>query len=321
MKISIIIPVYNTEQYVEKCILSCLNQDLPANEFEIIVVNDGTRDNSMGIVRAIAAQNANLKIYEQQNAGLSVARNVGLSKACGKYIWFVDSDDWIEPNCLRRLVDRLDKDNLDGLVHIGIQYANDVYTPFPNVEYSDIVMTGKEYMSKHHVNCAAVKTIYRKDFLIQNKLSFYKGIYHEDHEFTPRAYYFIDRIEIANEHVYYNRVNLSSITKKPNPKKAFDLIIVARNLHAFMQMHDMRGVEKSFNTFIASALNESLNNCSYMSNDEKDALNTQFKKHYYLLESYIRSKSIKYKLEGFLFKIFPKHIIHTYSFVKRITIG
>lgn len=93
IKLTIIIPVYNVEKYVGRCIESCLKQDLSPKEYEILVVNDGSKDGSIDIVRRYARENENIRIIEQENAGLSAARNHGIKEARGEYLWFVDSDD------------------------------------------------------------------------------------------------------------------------------------------------------------------------------------------------------------------------------------
>ena len=113
MKLSIIVPMYNVELYIEKCLLSCLNQDLPASDYEIIVVNDGSPDSSLAIAERIASLYDNLTIVSQKNAGLSAARNKALSLAKGKYVWFVDSDDRIQENCLRYILDECYNNGLD----------------------------------------------------------------------------------------------------------------------------------------------------------------------------------------------------------------
>jgi glycosyltransferase involved in cell wall biosynthesis len=316
MKLSIIIPVYNTEPYIEQCMLSCLKQDLPLDEYEIIVINDGTKDKSMSIVERIANDNKNIRIISQENKGLSAARNAGLGIAQGKYIWFVDSDDWIEENCVKSLIVKMEQDDLEGLVYAGIRYIEGKTSLGAEVSYSNIVMSGKELMSMHPINCAAVKTIYKKEFLDQNNLRFYEGIYHEDHEFTPRAYYFINRIEFTNDHVYYNRQTPGSITQKPNPKKAFDLVVVARSLYNFKQTHDMENVGRAFDNLIAAAVNQSLSNSYYMDEDNKSMLNKRLEESRYLLDSMSHSSNGKYRIEGILFKLFPKRIVKTYNMIK-----
>lgn len=107
MLVSIIIPVYNVEQYIEQCLSSIYAQDISEDIFEVIAVNDGTPDNSMSIVKTIASQHKNLVIINQENQGLSVARNTGLDHAKGEYIWFVDSDDWLTKDSLSIVLDTI----------------------------------------------------------------------------------------------------------------------------------------------------------------------------------------------------------------------
>ena len=107
MLVSIIIPIYNVEKYIEQCFTSIYAQDISEDIFEVIAVNDGTPDNSMSIVKTIASQHKNLVIINQENQGLSVARNTGLDHAKGEYIWFVDSDDWLTKDSLSIVLDTI----------------------------------------------------------------------------------------------------------------------------------------------------------------------------------------------------------------------
>lgn len=102
-KVSIIIPVYNVEIYLTRCLDSCLQQDLSYDEYEIIAINDGSTDNSLSILQDYADRYPNLKIVNQDNRKQGAARNRGIEIATGDYIWFVDSDDWLEPNVLNYL--------------------------------------------------------------------------------------------------------------------------------------------------------------------------------------------------------------------------
>lgn len=115
MKLSIIIPIYNVEKYIGRCAESVLNQNVPPSQYEVIFVNDGTKDNSVEVLnKAIDFEKfPNFHIYNKENGGLSSARNFGLDKAHGDYVWFVDSDDWIEPNCLAKIVKKLNEMNPD----------------------------------------------------------------------------------------------------------------------------------------------------------------------------------------------------------------
>lgn len=317
VKLSIIIPVYNVEQYLEKCLKSCLSQDIPHNEYEIIVVNDGSPDGSLAIAERIAESATNITIITQENGGLSAARNTGMSVAKGDYVWFVDSDDWIETNCLKQLTDTLYNDKLDALVINGVRVINGVNRKNPPRAYTDKILSGKEFLKGTMVNCAAVITIYKRDILRNFKLYFKKGIFHEDAEFTPRAYYHIERIAIKNYHFYYNLLNPASITQKVNPKKGFDLIEVALSLFAFQQ--GIRDEDNSYyNKYIASALNQALSNAIIMDKNNKSLFLKEIVKHKYLFNSLINAKGFIYKVEGILFKIFPKQCINIYKLLKKI---
>lgn len=317
IKLSIIIPVYNVEQYLEKCLQSCLSQDIPYNEYEIIVVNDGSPDGSLSIAERIAKSVTNITIITQDNGGLSAARNTGMSVAKGEYIWFVDSDDWIETNCLRQLTDTLYNDKLDALVINGVRVINGQNRKNPPRVFTDNILSGKDFLKGTMVNCAAVITIYRREILNRYNLTFKQGIFHEDAEFTPRTYYHIERIAIRNYHFYYNLLNPMSITQKVNPKKGFDLIEVACSLFEFQQ-----GIQNEDNTYynkyIASVLNQALNNAVIMDDDNRKLFLDEILKHKYLFNSLIMSKGFIYKIEGILLRLLPKQCINVYKLLKKI---
>ena len=114
--LSIVVPAYNVERELEKCIESCLKQDIPQESYEIIIVNDGATDNTLQVATDIAAKYECVSIVNQKNMGLSGARNTGLKYAKGKYVWFIDSDDYIKPNVLGNMIRQADDNNLDCLL-------------------------------------------------------------------------------------------------------------------------------------------------------------------------------------------------------------
>ena len=300
VKLSIIIPVYNVEQYLEKCLKSCLSQDIPHNEYEIIVVNDGSPDGSLAIAERIAKSATNITVISQENCGQSTARNVGISIAKGDYVWFVDSDDWIETNCLKQLTDTLYNDRLDALVINGVRVINGIETRRPPRVFTNRILSGKEYLRGTLVNCAAVITIYKREILRKYNLTFKQGIFHEDAEFVPRAYHYIERIAIKNYHFYYNLLNPASTTQKVNPQKGFDLIKVACSLFAFQQ--GIKDEDNSYyNKYIASVLNQALNNAVIMDKNNKSLFLKEIHKHKYLFNSLIKTEGIIYKIEGISF--------------------
>ena len=108
MKLSIVIPMYGVEKYIEKCLMSCINQDVNlGQDYEIICINAGSKDKSAEIAKQIAVDYEGVQVIDQENGGLSVARNNGLRMAKGDYVWFVDSDDWIEENCISSIIKAL----------------------------------------------------------------------------------------------------------------------------------------------------------------------------------------------------------------------
>ncbi len=203
--ISIIIPVYNVQEYVEKCILSVLNQDVSPDTYEIIIVNDGSTDNSLEIISRFAEQHANIKIINQENKGLSGTRNTGLSVAQGKFVWFIDSDDWIENNCLNKLLNILSTNNLDILlIKLVIVDENGIITQRKELpSFNGRIITGKELYNHLGLSWNVVRYIYLRDMLVKNNLYFENGILFEDGAFLDKVFFYAKRVKIFNETIYY----------------------------------------------------------------------------------------------------------------------
>lgn len=320
-KISIIIPVYNVECFVERCILSCEKQNLKQEEFELIVVNDGSVDSSLNIIKELALKYANIKILNQENQGLSMARNNGFKRASGQYVWFVDSDDWIEENCLRELYRILKRDDLDALT---LSYSHD----FPDKEIlyctrkcnDGLVLSGINMLLEGSWSHCVPFTIYRSDFLRVHQLCFYEGIYHEDTEFTPRAYFYLRKVSSYSSVVYHYFYNDSSITNKGNPKKSFDNIIVAESLYHFSQQITEHKLRQVYNNIIAVVINNALFNSYLMTIEDMNRLNSKLKDTHFLCHVLWGSKLIKYKLEAILFYFFPGNIIGMYKTIQKMNI-
>lgn len=209
MKLSIIVPVYNVADYLAKCLDSLLAQDLPQNEYEIIVVNDGSTDNSGEIAQKYADKYANITLITQANQGLSVARNTGIARAKGKYIQFVDSDDYLEENVLNKLIEQIERDKLDVLRfrYQNIKENGVVFIPYEGVksdynDYSDIPTDGLSFLNERlWVQCYACQFLLRKELALQEL--FTPGIYFEDTDWTPRMLLLAKRVA-STELVVYN---------------------------------------------------------------------------------------------------------------------
>ncbi len=190
IKLSIIIPVFNVEKYIKKCIDSVLTQDLKLKEYEIIIIDDGSPDKSVEIIKKLMKSNPQIKLISQKNRGLGGARNTGLRLARGNYILFLDSDDWYNPNVLKQLYNKGYKNSLD-VLEFGAQGINSdnkiIYTQ--NTSSNDEILNGIRYYQKYHCMDSACNKLYKRSFLIENELFFIENLYIEDYEFNTRVFY------------------------------------------------------------------------------------------------------------------------------------
>ena len=137
MKVSVIVPVYNTEKYLRKCLDSLVNQDF--SDYEIVIVNDGSTDSSESIINEYVSKYDFIKSFAKANGGLSSARNYGIDKASGNYLAFVDSDDYVESNYLKELYESITKDKSDiAVCEFSYVYSDGkVIRSYSNLDYTD----------------------------------------------------------------------------------------------------------------------------------------------------------------------------------------
>lgn len=227
-ELSIIVPVYQVEQYIRPCLESLFKQGLDDDRFEVILVNDGTRDGSFEAVADILAQHRNIKRVDQANQGLSVARNTGMQYAMGTYVLFVDSDDLLVEGSVAPLLQVAANHAADLVVADFIKLTDDEitgYKPGKNLPQTVEVKSGAQLFldnlnpSENYV----WRTLYRRQFLDDNELRFIPGICYEDMPFTPECYLKAKTAVRASSILYIYRMGHSSITSTMTPKKAFDL--------------------------------------------------------------------------------------------------
>ena len=208
MKLSIIVPIYGVEQYLRKCVDSLLAQDLPSSEYEVILVDDGGKDACPQICDEYAATHENIRVVHRENGGLSAARNSGIEVANGEYVMFVDSDDYIEQNVLKGLLDQVDRDNLD-VLRYRLQYVNPQYEvfnpyksdPFKGNDYSEIPTDGVSFLnSRMSTACYAWAFVIKRELL--DGCIFTPGIYFEDTDWTPRMLCKAKRVASTKTVVY-----------------------------------------------------------------------------------------------------------------------
>ena len=222
MKLSIIVPIYNVAAYLRKCVDSLLVQDI--SDYEIILVDDGSTDNSGAIADEILNAHSQspiahcqIKVEHQLNAGLSAARNTGISLATGKYILFVDSDDYLQPNTLGALLEQAERDNLDVLRFRfqNVKESGEVFNPYRNDifynDYSKTSIDGLTFLNtRMGIQCYVVQFLVRSE--IVKKELFTQGIYFEDTDWTPRMLLHAKRVASTDIIVYNYLWREGSIT-------------------------------------------------------------------------------------------------------------
>lgn len=237
IKLSIIVPIYGVEQYLRKCVDSLLAQDLPSSDYEIILVDDESPDACPQICDEYADAHKNIRVIHRMNGGLSAARNSGLEIAQGEYIMFVDSDDYIEPNVLGRLIEQLERGHLD-VLRYDFRNINEKYEEFhPNkdpkrdVDFSDSVTDGETFLNERlGPGCYAWQFILRRDLIVSTLYTihhtpkngdclFTPGIYFEDTEWTPRMLLRAKRVASTPMVVYNYLWRTGSITLPTDPIK------------------------------------------------------------------------------------------------------
>ena len=230
-KVSVIVPIYNVEKYLEKCINSLLSQTL--EDIQIILVNDGSKDNSGNIAKEYEKNNKNRRIYvEKENGGLSDARNYGLKYATGDFIAFLDSDDYIEKNAYEEMYNKAIEENAD--------YVEcDFIWEFPNK-----IRIDKQYPYKNKkemlsfVRVVAWNKLIKRQLIIDNNLEFPKGLRYEDVEFTYKLIPFINKFAYVDKPFIHYVQREGSIANVQNERTA-EIFTVLDNVIEFYKKNNI----------------------------------------------------------------------------------
>lgn len=236
-QLSIIIPVYNTEAYLRQC----LDSVLADNSFtgEVVCVNDGSTDNSSSICMEYAKLYSNVKLFSQLNAGLSAARNTGIKNATGEYVMFLDSDDYLLPNIIDKILEIIEKHHSE-VICTNVS-CNGTSALFP-INTSIQQCTGSGFMQAFFQQVGTAYPVQawlyvcERDFLLRNDLFFKEGFLHEDEDFTPRLLMTTKKIELFNVLCQYHRVlRPGSITSMITEKHIKDLVVISRDLTSIIK--------------------------------------------------------------------------------------
>lgn len=183
MRLSFIVPVYNTKNHLERCIASLIEQDIPMSDYEIILVNDGSTDSTAQLINDLEKKHLNIKSLHKENGGANSARNVGLKYAQGEYIWFVDSDDVIKLNCLSGLLSYAEEKDLD-YVDFPINEIIGARTIMENDwnKPKKGVVSGYEWISMYNVKFSPVTFISKRYVWTEHKIFFTEGLVYDDYD-------------------------------------------------------------------------------------------------------------------------------------------
>ena len=224
VKLSVIVPLYNSEQWLPKCLDSLLCQDLDESEYEIVCVDDGSPDNSKQMAVSYSVGHPNVKVVSQSNQGTAGARNTGMRHAVGKYLCFVDPDDYVEKNVYGGLVKRMEEKNLD-MLRFNYRIVDEQYQEMEKSEmentfdYSSQVMTGIEFLGKRlDVSCYVWVYMFRASVIKENGIWCLQGYYFDDTPWLPQVCMKAERVDLTDQKVYYYYQRSEGLVRAKSPK-------------------------------------------------------------------------------------------------------
>lgn len=241
MKISVIVPVYNVYDYLDKCLNSLTKQTV--KNFEVIIVNDGSTDNSQEIIDKYVLANSNMHSFIKENGGLSSARNYGLEKATGDYVLFLDSDDYYEPNTIEILTKEAQNDYDIITFQMYIDEKDKVKKA--SMEMADFIYDENILPSKKLLlyNPSACDKMFKKELF--NNLKFVTGKYYEDLGTIPLLAMYTDKIKYTNHYLYhYLKRENSIMNKRVYNKKIEDIFFIVERISSLFEENNQ---ENKFN--------------------------------------------------------------------------
>lgn len=307
--ISVIIPVYNVEKYIEQCIKSIINQTY--KKIEVILIDDGSIDKSGAICDEYAKIDKRIIVIHKENGGLSDARNKGIDIAKGEYITFVDSDDYVKENFIEDLYTAIINNNAKLSICNIIMVDEDGNT-IENLGFSsDKLVNGKEILKGicEYRNLiegiVAWNKMYSKDFFKENRYP--KGKIHEDEFLTYKILYFANKVAITNRFLYYYRKNDNSITSKKFNVKRLDFIEALEERLVFYNSYKEKYLyNKTFERIINVIRIYYIKVKKYIA-DSKEIQKKLLKKYRKMFVEFIGIKDISFitKIKALAFYIMP----------------
>ncbi len=312
-KISVIVPVYNVEQYLRRCLDSLVNQTL--NDIEIIVVNDGSPDDSQAIIDEYACKYENIRAFKKVNGGLSDARNFGLEYVTGEYVAFVDSDDYVQKDMYEKMYSKAKENDFD----IVVCDLNYVY-PGKLMEVNSHIKNDTTDIKKSMINIypAAWNKLYKRN-LFDHDVRFKKGVWFEDVEFLYRLLPYVKSIGVVKEPFYQYVQREGSITSTVN-KKIYDYISNWNGIIDYYKEHDLfdeykEELEYCYVRYIYATFVKQASRYDY--SDYLDAVDIAIENVNKQFPDYRKNKLFKGNIKGIYLLLFNKTLAKMYYKLKK----
>ncbi len=299
LSISVIIPVYNMEKYLSKCLESVINQSV--DDIEIIVINDGSMDNSLNIIKSFKKKDSRIKIIDQMNMGCAIAKNNGFNKAIGEFIVYIDSDDYILKNGLNALLKEARLHTLDIVIPFPKHYLNNKKIKYDKNTY--IIKNGEKYLveqllnKNHYILTTAI--LFRRKFLLDYHISYPEGLIHEDIYYYLISIYYAKSIKNININYYRITENPNSITRNKNrTQNGYDIYEICLMLE--------KEFKKCLNTQLKILVYDYLARLYLYSVDLGNIYNKKTHKRFLLKKAYFWDTKIKvtlFLINKYLYKI------------------
>lgn len=309
-KISVIVPVYNVEKYLKKCLDSII--DTSFKDYEIIVVNDGSTDRSLDILKEYEQKYNFIKVINQKNHGLGNARNKGIKESCGNYLFFVDSDDFLEKDSLKKMYDKTNNGNLDLVICDYYRYYNENKIIYSNIiEYDGI---NNLIISMPTATCKLIKKSLFNTMFLEN-------YYYEDNAVMPYIVSKVNNYFYLKEALYNYTVREGSILKKKNYDPRWKEILISleymeklfKDNNTYNKYHDE--IEYLFIDNLLHGTNIKM----YMYKESRDFSYEIIKKMKQKFPKW--NKNIYYKQHNWKYKVIVNLFYYRLSFVVKILLG
>lgn len=311
--ISIVVPIYNSYNTIDRCIQSLLTQDV--ENIQLVMIDDGSTDKSLAKLREYADNDPRFTVISQENSGQGAARNVGISASEGKYILFVDSDDYLENNVLGSLIGQMEERNLDILAatirHIN-EEGREYFFPLGN---PGVVETGRECLMRTGVCYSLCAHLYKREFLVKNSLHMLEGVRYEDMDYCIRTTWLAERVMDSSTVFYNYMVHQGSVSNGTSMDIAKDYYHVAGHVADFVNNNvDPDAYEAFFRDYLGFLFSHVVNLCATGKFSISEILDTKEKrdKVYYYLKN---AKSTRYHVQYLILRC---HLFVIYRFLYKM---